>query len=61
MILRSSHCKCSIKKVFLKFYKIHKKTPALESLFQQRFRPQASLLFTEYTFFIEKLVSASVV
>ena len=44
-LFRSSHRACSVKKVFLKFRKFHRKTPVLESLLitLQVFRP-ASLL-----------------
>ena len=34
IIWRSSHRRCSIKKVFLKFRKIHRKTPVLKSVFK---------------------------
>ena len=32
VFVRSSHRRCSIKKLFLKFCKIHRKTPVPESL-----------------------------
>ena len=50
---RSSHRRCSIKKVFLKFRNIHRKTPVLESVFFKK-ETQTQVLSCEYCEILKK-------